>query len=153
MSISMGIAFENSEQAEQLVNAAGPAGDYGQNMPRYLEAISEVCRELGLKDLQSFVCQEPDVYEEALEVAEQYGYEEYAESFKDAIEEVKRKQKWFNAGDALATVRGVLGHLEAEARAGLKDPGVEGVISDLRAFERALEAASSNNVRFHFWVG
>jgi hypothetical protein len=149
----MGIAFQNSEQADRLLKQAGAAGDYGQSIPRYLEAISLICRQLGLKDLQSFVCQEPDIYEEALEVAEQYGYEEYAESFKDAIDEVKRKQKWFNATEGLATVRGVLHHLEEKSKHGSKDPGMDGVLSDLRAFERALEAASSGGVRFHFWVG
>ncbi len=153
MSISMGIAFEKSEQSEHLLKKAGPRGDYGQNLPRYLEAISQVCRELGLKDLQSFISQEPDVYEEALEVAEQYGYDEYAESFKEAIEEVKKKQKWFDAGEALATVRGVLRHFEERSKRGAKVPGMDGVVSDLRAFERALEAARSTGVRFHFWVG
>jgi hypothetical protein len=152
MSISMCIAFEKSERAEGLLKRAGSAGEYGQSIPRYLEAISLICRELGLKDLQSFVCQEPDVYEEALEVAEQYGYEEYAESFKDAIEEVKRKQKWFKATEGLATVRGVLHHLEEKSKHGAKDPGMDGVLSDLRAFERALEAASTGGVLFHFWV-
>jgi hypothetical protein len=149
----MGMAFEKSEQADALLERAGEAGDYGQSIPRYLEAISEICRQLGLKDLQSFVCQEPDLYEEALEVAEQYGYEEYAESFKDAIEEVKRKQKWFKASEGLATVRGVLHHMEEKSKHGAKDPGMDGVLSDLRAFERALAAASSEGVRFHFWIG
>jgi hypothetical protein len=43
--------------------------------------------------------------------------------------------------------------MEEKSKHTTNDPGIDGVLSDLRAFERALEAASSDGVRFHFWVG
>jgi hypothetical protein len=57
------------------------------------------------------------------------------------------QERWFEAEDGLRSVRGLI---RAGERTGVtgKDP----ILDDLKAFERVLEAAKVNGVRWHLAV-
>lgn len=105
--------------------------------------MATVALELGVQPLTRFVSSS---LESQARSAQEYGYVSQ-----------QLPEEWFEAGDALETVRALLSYLEREpATIRLQEPAmpiehfVSSMTNALRVVEAALEEAHRNNVRFHF---
>ncbi len=107
----------------------------GRSLLYYQRQIDELAEKLGVSPLSGFFSRDPN---EILEYLRREGFE----PDPDQIPE----EEWFEAGEGLATVVGLLSQLRSDAM-GLPEPTK--IIADLEQVERALALAVQNAVRFH----
>jgi hypothetical protein len=108
----------------------------GKALGRAGKVLEMLAKELGEVPLMQFYSAAP---EELTGFAEEHGME------RTRIK--SRQKRWFDAEDGLRSVRGLI---RAGERKGVvrTDP----IVDDLKAFERVLEAARVNGVRWHLAV-
>jgi hypothetical protein len=156
----MTILLENGKYAD-LPPELDPSGElvYGNAAVYYLEPLSVLAAALGLKDLQSFIVEDPEDYAEALEGLAAEGAQEVLADVQRRAAEAQQQAQWYPPAEALPTVRGLIAHLTThpEAAASQPDPSFaanrEAVLWDLRAYEQILEEAQQQGLRFNFSAG
>jgi hypothetical protein len=127
------VALERSESGPVALPQRGKALLFAQFQ---LEGIAD---ELGLPALKAFFSSDPAAIAD-------YFRRQGLEADADALPD----EEWFDAADALPTVRALLERLQADPRA---VPQIEKVTADLRAMEQALADAAARAVRFHIATG
>ena len=105
--------------------------------------LDRLARELGVTPLMDFFGMNPEDVADFLEAE--------AEASGQPAGDLPHMEgeKWFAAGDGLATVRALRQRLREEPKA-VRDP--KAIISDLDEFETVLERARSADVRWHVAV-
>ncbi|HEY1482670.1 MAG TPA: hypothetical protein VGF19_08115 [Candidatus Acidoferrum sp.] len=108
----------------------------GKALGRAGKVLEMLAKELGVVPLMQFYSAAQD---ELTGFVEEHGTERTQIKFT--------QERWFEAEDGLRSVRGLI---RAGERTGVtgKDP----ILDDLKAFERVLEAAKVNGVRWHLAV-
>jgi hypothetical protein len=102
------------------------------------DSLEEVAKKIGVPSLLSFFSASPE------EVNSPLGDDgETAESLGIKVP----TRKWFSAKEGLNTVRKLINHLEESEQSGSKQ-----AISNLKEFERVLEAANQSGVRWHLAI-
>ncbi|MCI0377979.1 MAG: hypothetical protein L0215_10255 [Gemmataceae bacterium] len=105
--------------------------------------LGALAKKLGVTPLMDFFSADP---EEVLDFIE--GEEEATGEPVADLPELPAEQ-WFDAAEGLRTVRILRSHLTANAK---ELRNAQAVVSDLDEFERVLEKASSQKVRWHLAV-
>ena len=123
------VALEGSESHSVALPHRGKALLFAQFQ------LEEIADELGLPALKAFFSSDPAAMAD-------YFRRQGLEPDPDALPD----EEWFDATDALPTVRALLARLQGDPRA---VPQGEKVTADLRAMERALADAAARAVRFH----
>jgi hypothetical protein len=74
--------------------------------------------------------------------------EEMTDMFgEEAFEGIEpRESRWFAASDGLTTTRALINHVQSDPKSVLR---AEGVLQDLRDFEKILKRAETEDVRWH----
>ena len=112
----------------------------GKALSRAEGELASLARRLGVRPLMEFFSMSPDEYE--ADVAQ---FNPLA-----GIEQVPPFQEdWFTAEEGLATVRALIGHLQAQPAA---FSGADAALSDLEAFAYVLEEAGKRGIRWHLCV-
>jgi hypothetical protein len=110
----------------------------GNALSRDSDSLEKLAKKIGVISLLSFFSVSPD------EVNSLIGDD--GETVKSLGIKVPAK-KWFSAKEGLSTVRGLINHLEKSEQSGSKQ-----AISNLKEFERVLEAANQSGVRWHLAI-
>lgn len=110
---------------------------YGYDLPRHFEELDRIAQRLHVTPLSTFVREDPQLYEEALE----HVGPELAGELRARAEQARSQPEWHDSGRALETVRALRAELKSR-------PGLDGVLFDLETVERLLSAGR----RFHFDV-
>ena len=108
----------------------------GKALGRAGKVLEMLAKELGVVPLMQFYSAAP---EEVAGFAEEHGMERTRIKLT--------QERWFEAEDGLRSVRGLI---RAGERKGVV--GTDPILDDLKAFEKVLEAAKVNGVRWHLAV-
>jgi hypothetical protein len=109
----------------------------GSALARDSDSLEKLARKIGVTSLLSFFSASPEEVNSLLEEGE-------------TVESLGIKvpaKKWFSAKDGLNTVRNLINHLEKS-----QQPESKQAISNLKEFERVLEAANQSGVRWHLAI-
>ena len=104
------------------------------------EDLARVAEAAGVRPLRDFFSEDPEA---AWALLSDEGSEPPAEGFGP--------QEWFEAEEGLATVRGLIAHLEAD-RATAAEGEASAIVEDLREFDRVLGGLAAESVRWHLAV-
>jgi hypothetical protein len=107
----------------------------GRQADRHLDALAQ---QAGVRPLMEFFSASAD---ELMAWLDESGKEPPPGGFPPT--------QWFSAADGLATVRGLIAHLEANPEAAEE---VDQLLSDLRQFEEVLQGLDTAGVRWHLSV-
>jgi hypothetical protein len=110
----------------------------GNALSRESDSLEKLAKKIGVPSLLSFFSVSPE------EVNSLLG--DSGETAKSLGIKAPTK-KWFNAKEGLSTVRSLINHLEKSEQSGSKQ-----AISNLKEFERLLEAANQSGVRWHLAI-
>jgi hypothetical protein len=102
----------------------------GKAVTREMDAISEIAKSLGLRDIHDFA-----------------SFAGMAEEFDIDPELPAAQEVWFPASEGVAWVAAIRSHIDSHA-SGVKN--VEAVKADLAEYQRVLEQAASINAKWHF---
>jgi hypothetical protein len=105
----------------------------GKALARAEEALSAICKRIGVKSPMNFFSQNPG---------------DLADMLGEEILDMPPEQ-WFEAEDGLQTVRPLLAHLTTGAEA---IGAVAAVIEDLRQCERVLSYLEKKKIQWHFAI-
>jgi hypothetical protein len=109
----------------------------GNALSRDSDSLEKLAKEIGVTTLLSFFSVSPE------EVNPLLGEGETSESLGSKVP----AKKWFSAKEGLNTVRKLINHLDE-----LETPKREQTLSNLKEFERVLEAANQAGVRWHLVI-
>ena len=147
MSMYMTILLEDGEYAA-LPREMDSSGElvYGNAAVYYLDRLAELSSDLGLRDLQSFIVDDP---EDEAEAREYLGVDGGAERSAGVPGE------WHAPAEALQTVRGLIDRVKATPLSAAPDfdGNRDAILWDLRAYEKILEGAREKGLRFQFSAG
>jgi|DewCreStandDraft_4_1066084.scaffolds.fasta_scaffold123532_2 hypothetical protein len=123
------VVYEIDVGAPRLGSAAGKSLLY------YHHQIDELARQLGLVPLSAFFSRDPG---DILRYMREMGVEPDPANLPD--------EEWFEPTEGLATVRGLLVHLQTHTT-DLPEPAR--IVADLQLVEQSLLLAIDHGVRFH----
>jgi hypothetical protein len=101
------------------------------------DSLEKLAKKIGVTSLLSFFSVSPEEVNSLLQEGET------TESLGIKVP----AKKWFNAKDGLNTVKKLISHLEK-----LEAPKGKQILSNLKEFERVLEAANQAGVRWHLAI-
>jgi hypothetical protein len=147
------VLLDSSNGASRRIVAARDDGEYGYAIARWFEQADSIATALGHVPLRSFVFEDVELYEAAVEMAEQGGDAELSASLSARLERARLQPEWHDAAQGLATIRAVLGAVRDEntqVRATEVRTTTEAVIWDLEAIEAILAEAVAASMSFRF---
>lgn len=108
----------------------------GNALARDSDSLEKLAKKIGVTTFLSFFSVSPEEANSLLEEGQ-------------TIESlgIKVSEKWFSAKDGLNTVRKLINHLDE-----LETPKREQTLSNLKEFERVLDAAHQGGVRWHLAI-
>jgi hypothetical protein len=160
MSVAFGIALESEKWMQSL-----PENCPSQSLTKGVwDTLERLAEEKGLTKLGHFIIEDPEYYEEALEVADEFGdpeREKYRQEIQARFQEVAGQPEWFSSADASAaaqTMRGLVEHLRENpdvfSHLWTQHSGeaIAIIVQELEGFASFLDKVESRNVRFRFWM-
>ena len=110
----------------------------GKALSKAETALDQIARQLSVTPLMEFFSLDP---EEAAEVVEEHGGDPDTMEFEE--------EQWHEASSGLASVRALRDYVAKQPSSG---PNAGGVIADLADFERVLQSAQEQGLRWHLSV-
>lgn len=154
MSTFVTIVLEQGGEAEVPEDMNDGDSVYGADAGHAIEELDEIADELGISPLSSFTAEDAESDEDLL------AYDSDEEDVDDDDDEDYGEdgERWHDPGPALASVIEIYQYLQDADAAILKrkfrntfaGEKLDGVLSDLKIFERILEQAEKDKDRFQF---
>ena len=130
-----------------------PGEEYGYAIARWFDEADRISAALGTTPLSTFVYEDVELYEAALEMADAAGDGDFGARMRAKLEAARRQPEWHDPADGLDAVRGVLEEVrgggsrvdEAAART-----TADAVLRDLETVAGLLADAAAHGRRFRF---
>lgn len=110
----------------------------GKSLGRHGACLEGIAKSLGLRPLMDYFSMDPDELEGYLDP-----------DMEDSDLPPPPPEEWFDAQEGLATVVGLIAHLEGEGR---DTPHASALLSDLYEFKRVLGEATKAGLQWHLAV-
>ena len=108
----------------------------GKAMAKMMDRLDEITDEIGVTRLADFIANDG---EDMSELVEQEGWD------LGGFAATAGGAHWFDAADGLDTVRALAGYIESDPSSIKR---AKALLEELKEFEKVLEIAQTNNVRF-----
>ncbi len=142
--VEQGLPKEMDPKGEGLVG--------GNNLPRHHASLDELCDQLGIARLSSFLREDPEELEMVIDVIrDQPGTGERVAQLEKRLLELEEGGGWHPVAAGLDSVQRLISYLLGHPEAIEDDGTTHWIVWDLRFLELYLRDAAGRDTRFHLF--